>query len=211
MKITLLTLARVTQILREHDIDLATLDLSNNVTAITLAATLSDDATLTKLCAAIEANAATPESIMTFFMSVAAEFNAYNAEIQRRIDHATTLGIYKPDPPEVVAARAEENKNLYAANTYLSNYSFLSRRSVDPDRLAISECMIILEDIICEELNKATMELLSLIGSDDRTFCDQVKEVMKHANFYAISLDIYNDVEKMYEKVERKREEKFKK
>lgn len=148
------------------------------------------------------------DNIVLFFFNIKKEFDEFHSEIERRKKHVVDMGIYVEDTEEELLLKIEENKNYYVGDIYLSNYRTLRKEGIEPENLSLFECMVTVEDIVCGDLNKATSELLSIISSDNPSFCEQARKAMRYANFYSFALDIYNDVDEMYQSIEKKRSSK---
>jgi hypothetical protein len=209
MKQDILTISRVMRALVEAGFS-DNINIGDPVTMAMLMQSIDEPALIDKLYNLIleQDDIREPATIMSFLLEIKLELDAFNQEIDRRKQHAIKLGIYVEDTPEELQAKQAEMKNYYVSDIYLANYRTLCKEGIDPERLNLYEAMILVEDIVCAELNKASSELLSLISADNPAFCERVQSVIKYANFYSFALDIYNDVDKAYQEIDKKRNSK---
>ncbi|MDY0388886.1 MAG: hypothetical protein RBT65_17570 [Methanolobus sp.] len=210
MKQDILTVSRVMRILTSVGIDGCRLNLQNPIDAATLISSLSQKEILDNVINIIHLREEekSPQLVMEFFINLSEQLNLFNDEIDRRKQHVVSLGIYQDDTEEELLAKQEKNKDLYIGDMYLSNYFLLKKNNIEPACLSIYESMILIEEIVCSEINKVTLEMLGLMDSDSHSFCEQVRKTIAHANFYSFALDIYDDVNEMYQSLERKRSNK---
>lgn len=209
MKQDILTISRVMRVLSGAGINT---DLSlDDAISLVVMMRLIDDANVSGALFDIILEAGEsrePDNLMLFFFNIKRELDEFHAEIERRKKHVIDLGIYVEDTEEELLLKLEENKNYYVGDVYLSNYRTLRKEGIEPEKLSLFESMIMIEEIVCNDLNKATSELLSIISSDNPSFCESVRKTIRYANFYSFALDIYNDVDEMYQSIEKKRNSK---
>lgn len=210
MKRDILTLSRVHAILGRNEINLSAFNASDMVDYALFMSVLSNEAILEELCKVIKTdeellnNEQKLSLISDYFIYFGNEQKLFMEEIEKRKKHVIDLGYYKEDTEEELLKKLEEVKDIYPSNQYLEMYVSLEREQIRSADLTISEAMLISELIACQSITKGAMELLAYIESDRKSFCEAIKKLVKHANFYAFALDIYNDVEKMYEEVNKK-------
>lgn len=210
MKQDILTVSRVMRVLASVDIDGCSLNFENPIDAATLISTLSQKDVLDNVIDIIHSgeDERTPQLVMEFFIHLSEQLGLFNDELNKRKQHVINLGIYMDDTAEELLAKQEKNKDLYIGDMYLSNYFLLKKNNIEPACLSIYESMILIEEIVCSEINKVTLEMLGLMDSDSHSFCEQVRKTIAHANFYSFALDIYDDVNEMYQSLEKKRSNK---
>lgn len=210
MKQDILTVSRVMRVLASVDIDGCSLNLENPIDAATLISSLSQKEILDNVIDIIHSgeDERTPQLVMEFFIHLSEQLGLFNDELNKRKQHVINLGIYADDTAEELLAKQEKNKDLYIGDMYLSNYFLLKKNNIEPNCLSIYESMVLIEEIVCSEINKVTLEMLGFMDSDSHSFCEQVRKTIAHANFYSFALDIYDDVNEMYQSLERKRSNK---
>jgi len=210
MKKDILTVSRVTRILNKINPDLQNVDLANTMSyAITLSSINSQDS-INELFGIIKESqdlATEPINVINeFLLYVGSELNVYNAEIENRKEHAKMLGFYTDDTPEQLEEKANENKDIYIGDQYMSCYLLLSKNGVLCSELTISESLILMEDILCQQVVSNVHEILSILESDYKSFTEDMRRIIKHANFCAFALDIQSEVDKMYIDYQKKKE-----
>ena len=168
MKQDILTVSRVMRILTSIGIDGCRLNLQNPIDAATLISSLSQKEMLDNVIDIIHLREEekSPQLVMEFFINLSERLNLFNDEIDRRKQHVVSLGIYQDDTEEELLAKQEKNKDLYIGDMYLSNYFLLKKNNIEPACLSIYESMILIEEIVCSEINKVTLEMLGLMDSD---------------------------------------------
>lgn len=139
--------------------------------------------------------------LSSFFMNASNELAAYMQEIQRRTNHAIQLGIYQPDTPEQLEAKQVESRDVCPTNHYFSGYLLLCKNGIDCGLLSISEALLAIDEITCCEINAGSSQVLAMIASDRPADETRFKTYLRHANFVAISLDIYNELDKLWTQV----------
>jgi hypothetical protein len=196
MKTDILTVSRVFRILNQYDIK----DIPNSDNTMLSSIILSnlDDAILPKILKALDVKQSNDkikniEIMSLFFQEVNDCVSQYIGEIEKRKKHASeVLGIWKED--ETI----DNNKNIYQSDYYLQCYLTLSENNISPEKLNLYESFILSEEISCNKIKESIQQMLSMIEDKAKTFCLVQKENLKHANFIAFVLDIYDAVEKMY-------------
>lgn len=210
MRQDILTLSRVHSILTRNGVNLSNFNVVETSDYATVMSVFSDEEIVKEVYEAIKTDdRVTNIADMTKFISeyliyISKEQKLFSDEIEKRKKHVIDLNIYIEDTEEELLKKLEEIKDMYATNYYLDVYTSLERENIKTNDLTISEAMLINESISCQTIIKGSMELLAYIENERKSFCEVIKKLIKHANFYAFALDIYNDVEKMYEEVNKK-------
>lgn len=210
MRQDILTLSRVHSILTRNGVNLSNFNVVETSDYATVMSVFSDEEIVKEVYEAIKTDdRVTNIADMTKFISeyliyISKEQKLFSDEIEKRKKHVIDLNIYIEDTEEDLLKKLEEIKDMYATNYYLDVYTSLERENIKTNDLTISEAMLINESISCQTIIKGSMELLAYIENERKSFCEVIKKLIKHANFYAFALDIYNDVEKMYEEVNKK-------
>lgn len=216
MKGDILTLSRVGRELKKINIDLQMVDIENeNIQSMLLAVICTNKDIFARVYRAIDGSERDREFdkqkvVDEYLHYVIYELGLYSQEVKARQEHAINLGVYALDSEEVILKKIEENKDIYRLDHYLSCHSFLAKNNIDASILTISEALIIMENLLCEEVNKSIAELLAYIADDNQQFVEQVKKEMKHSNFYAFALDIHEAVNNMYLSIEKRKKNKAK-
>jgi hypothetical protein len=148
------------------------------------------------------------QKVTEFFLSVSGQLTEYSAEIERRKAHAIKIGAYFDDTPEEIEAKSAKNKDLYLGNQYLAGLILLSKNGIDYKNLTISEALIVIEDLTCAEINNGSYQILGMIGSDEPSTESRFKEILRHANFVAFALDIYEELDKVWQRIRDKKDSK---
>lgn len=207
MKKDILTISRVMRTLKNSGIDIDGMNLEDGISISSILMTIHEKKlTDVILNIILEAGEERNDTVVNdFFVNLHIELTLFNLEIERRKKHVIELGIYEEDTEEELLKKAEEAKDNYPIDIYMTNYLVLCKEGLVPENLTLYESMIFVEDIVSNDVNKATMELIGWIGDTEKTFCEQVKKTIKFANFHSFALDIHNDVDEMYRNVEKKR------
>lgn len=127
---------------------------------------------------------------MSFLSSLIQE---YSNEIDKRKKFAIDKKIWEEN---------EEKKpeETYPSDQYILMYILLCDNGIDPLKLNMYETMIIYEDIMVAKINEGSQSMLSMLSDNKyKGFVSTMKDYLKHANFVDFALDIYNEIEKMYE------------
>jgi hypothetical protein len=213
VKKDILTISRVLRVLKEIGIDTNSLNLGDSVTTAFIIPAISKPEIVNKIHGIIK-DKDTPDSpanaMTSFFMYIADEITMFEEEIKRRKEHVINIGLYVEDTEEELAEKAKKLKDIYIADIYLCNYVLLCKNGIVPESLTLYEALVVIEDITCSDINKITSELVAMIEADNAAFAKQVRETLKYANFYSFALDIYNDVDEMYQSLEKKRNQRIK-
>jgi len=202
----ILTFSRVSELLKNKK-NIDNIDYSDKFARSLSMIMIEDDINLLNMiCDTINVQATTQidkvASINTYFEHIANQMELYNNEMESRKEHALTLGIYANPSTEEMAIRAEETKDIYLTNHYFNCYSILVKNGFDSNVLTIYESLMSVEKILCDELNKASLEVCQMIDKGSKSFTDKVRDSIRHANFYSFSVDIYDAVDKVYKEQE---------
>ena len=83
----------------------------------------------------------------------------------------------------------------------------MSKNNINSLVLNIYETLILAEELSCEAMKESIFSMLSFIDTDDKMniYVEGKKSLIKFANFFSFMLDIYDDVEIVYNQVERKK------
>lgn len=210
MKKDLLTFSRVVELFNEAGFDIASIDASDVVIHSMLISAIKENDMADKIFDVIaDSGDINKEQVISdFLVYVSNEFSKYESEIKKRKEHAVNLGIYIEDTPQDIARKMEESKDIYKSNAYLSYCAMLSKNNINFLLLTIYESMILIESILCDEVNKGSFEMLAFFESDNPVFAERIRNILKHSNFYSFALDIYNDVDKMYKAINSKKDKK---
>jgi hypothetical protein len=210
MKKDILTVSRVLRLLNKAEIEIDNLQFEDIMSAAVLMSIIEEKEISELILDVISDSGDERDNnlIIRFMIYVSDELLAFNEEISKRKNHVIGLEFYIEDTEEELLAKLEKTKNSYPADIYLHNYSMLSKNGINPESLSVYESMILAEEIICSEINKATLEILSIVDSENHSFCESIREIVDFANFYSFALDIYNDASEMYQDIERKRRSK---
>jgi hypothetical protein len=208
----ILTASRVMFALRNADIDTTSLGVNNIISYFDIISTL-DNKELRKKIFNIVRNDQSNDEIKTinlYFIYLMGESLLFTKEINRRIEHAKKVGVYADDSEEDLERKRKESKDIYPSEYYMSCFILLSKNGIDTKYLNISECLMAMENIICDEINNATNELLGYVSIEDsgKSFAESIRKIVKHANFYAFAIDIYNEVNEKYNRIQEKKERK---
>lgn len=209
MRQDILTISRVMRVLSNAGIN-AGLSIEDTVSIVSIVQLINDNNISDALLDIITEKDEKRDinNIVLFFFNIKKEIALFQSEIDKRKKHVIDIGLYVEDTEEEFRLKMEENKNYYVGDVYLSNYKTLRKEGIEPEKLSLFECMIMIEEIVCLDINKATSDLLSIVSSDNPSFCEQVRKTIRYANFYSFALDIYNDVDEMYQRIEKKRKSK---
>lgn len=144
------------------------------------------------------------EQVGEFFLDVSAEMKRYNDEIERRRQHAVRLGVYVEDSEDVLKTKAEKVKDAYMGDPYLQMVLMLSKAGIHYADLTISEAMLAVEVLTCEEINSGSSQLAAMLESDTPTMAKTLKDMLRYANFVAFALDIYEELDKLWLQMSKK-------
>lgn len=202
-----LTVSRVFRILDKYDIK--DMPNSENIMLSSIAMTQLNENLLPELfdAAGLEKsgdNMIDVETISELFSEINKHMISYSAEIEKRKHHATNIikmwqEDEEPKSPE---------ENLYQSDYYLQCYMGLAKEGIQPEKLNLYESFILYEEIVCNHVKEGISQMLSMLEDKYKTFVLVQKEMLKHANFTAFVLDIYDAVEKMYNEMNEKEKSK---
>jgi len=139
-------------------------------------------------------NTETPIAVVAEYMELMATLvDEYVREIDARKKFVIDKGIWKEDD-------RKEDEKLYQVDNYLSIYILLCDNGIEPSELNLFESLIIFESIMVSKIIECCQSMLSMLSDQKYVgFVKTMKEYIKYANFLDFSLDIYNEIEKMYE------------
>lgn len=207
IKTDTLTVSRVVRILNEHGI--SDIPDSENVMMSSIVINSIDNKIVNDILDILGVEISSDkinnvETIATFFQMINNQIAQYNNEIEKRKKHATeVLKCWREDE------LAPLDEKVYHCDYYLSCYKTLAEAGINPEKLNIYESFILAEDIACQEIKSNVYQMLGMLEDKNKTYCLIQKENLKHANFVAFVLDIYNDTEKLYnEMIEKERNKK---
>lgn len=208
IKTDMLTISRVSNLLRDVGIN----DLisgGENIMMSTIMLSQLDSSIIDKICDVIGIDITLQdvdkiEHVSRFFTEIELLMNKYSSEIDSRKKHAKdVLKLWKDDGTE------PDDDNLYRGDYYINCFYLLSREHIDPTILNLYESLILVEEISCDKAKDGIYQMLAMLEDEHKTFVKIIKDAVKHANFNAFVLDIYQDVEKMYnEMIEKDKKKK---
>lgn len=193
-----LTISRIYRILKSVDADGLIGATDDNIMSVSILSTINNnliDNLLTIISDNINNKSIEHKiSMLTeYFDLIYKLYNQYNHEIELRKNFVVDMGIWKEDENQ------DKQDKLYKSDYYLDMYRTLSENNINPEYLDLYEAMILTEDIICNNIKESIYQMLGILESYNKSFCLVIKNLLKYANFSAFVLDIFNDVEKMYE------------
>lgn len=193
-----LTISRIYRILKSVDADGLIGATDDNIMSVSILSTINNnliDNLLTIISDNINNKSIENKiSMLTeYFDLIYKLYNQYNHEIELRKNFVVDMGIWKEDENQ------DKQDKLYKSDYYLDMYRTLSENNINPEYLDLYEAMILTEDIICNNIKESIYQMLGILESYNKSFCLVIKNLLKYANFSAFVLDIFNDVEKMYE------------
>lgn len=200
----LLSMSRINRLFRNNGLDFMPSDAENTLLA-TIMLEKEHEELFDAIYGIIKKNIDLEQdkiiTISNLFEEVKEQMIQYVNEIESRKSFVRDeLKIWK-ESNDVI-----KDEKFYGIDIYLSCYKNLAENNINSDNLNLYEAFILSEEIQCQFLAKAIYEMMSIIEDKNKTFCGIIKEYIKHANFYVFMLDIYNDVEKMYnEYIEKER------
>ena len=189
-----LTVSRIYRIMKKYGINDIPLDNSNGI----LSSMFLNNANVNILSEMIDVicpgNTETPIAVVAEYMELMAMLvDEYVREIDARKKFVIDKGIWKQD-------ERKEDEKLYQVDHYLSMYILLCDNGIEPSELNLFESLIIHESIMVSKIIEGCQSMLSMLSDQKYVgFVKTMKEYIKYANFLDFSLDIYNEIEKMYE------------
>lgn len=201
----ILDLARTVQAVADLGIEYSPISDDKNISLMSLAT--MDAETIVKLCRLVFPNLTDIEDAelmnkaLQFFMTISDEISRYTIEIAKREAHAIEIGCYVKDSEEEVAKKAEKYLNLYPGNNYMAGYLTLCKNNVCYKDLSIFEALIAIESLMCDEINSGSMQLIGMIASEEPHKSEQYKKIVRHANFVAFALDIYDTLDNDWQRI----------
>jgi hypothetical protein len=203
-----LTVSRVMFALKNADIDTGNINLGDISSYVNVMSALNDEKLAEEIFGLIttDNSADSLKTINMYFIYLMEQSLFFTKEISRRVEHAKKMEVYKEDTEEEIEVKRLEHKDDYPSDYYMSCFMILAKNGIDASNLCVGESLIMMENILCEEMNKSTMELLGYVSIKDngKSFAENIKKIIKYANFYAFALDIYNGVSEMYDRLEKK-------
>lgn len=197
MQANILTLSRINRKLKEHNIDINPAETENPALALIMLKNENPEL-IEELIQ--QQDILSFDDLIELFLDIQFQIMQYLAEIEQRKKFAIDINVWKEDD------EPKDQEKLYPNDYYLSCYKLLSSNGINPLDINIYEGLILSEEIQCQEMTKSIHEMLGIIADSNKTFCEIIKNMLKHANFTSFVLDIYTDVEKAYlEYIEKER------
>lgn len=133
---------------------------------------------------------------IAYMQEVANQAQMFHDEINNRKKFATETGVWndtdKTDEPE---------EQLYHQDQYMLIYYTLSKESLNPLVLSLYESLMLYENLMVDKMREGCQSMLAMLNDDKyKSFKQNMESFMKYANFSSFMLDIYNEIEKAYEK-----------
>ena len=135
-----------------------------------------------------------------FISMVIKNIYLYAAEIAKRTEHAKSIHVWNDETPEELEKRAKKFEHSYQWNEYYKVYIQLSQKNIDTRNLSLFECLIIQEEIVCDEINKSSAEILAMLDKEkNMSYIASMKKVLTLCNFTLMSVSCIEDIEARYE------------
>lgn len=199
---SILTISRINRLLKRHGIVVNPAETDNPALSLILLQN-ENSQVIDDLIELLQLESF--DELLSVFIDIQVNVLQYVDEINNRKDFAiNTLSTWKEDETQI-----QEEISYPGGDYYLSCHKVLAEHGINSLDVTIYEALLLSEEIQCSEIIKSIHEMIGIIQDKNKTFCDLIKNMLKHANFLAFVLDIYTDVEKAYtEYVEKERNSK---
>lgn len=204
MKTDILTIARVLDILNRNFGIKSYPSTENEAMQLITALDSDENDTIFEIISLIYGDSITGDMgnmFADFISMVIKNIFLYATEIAVRTEHAKKVGVWTDDTPEDLEKRAKKFEHSYQWNEYYKVYIQLSQKNIDTRELSLYECLIIQEEIVCDEINKSSAEILSMLDKEkNASFIENTKKVLTLSNFTLMSISCIEEIERMYER-----------